>query len=104
MIQPLLRSKLSIPQLGDNNILRPNLLSLLDTPKSLTLVSAPAGYGKTTLITQWIQHNQSAHETLWLSLDSEDNEPSRFLDYLDRALETLSSVAKHRIQITIHNA
>ena len=53
----------------------------------LTLVSAPAGYGKTTLLAQW---RASTHAPVaWLSLETEDNEPTRFLTYLIAALQTL---------------
>ncbi|MFC1960307.1 AAA family ATPase [Chloroflexota bacterium] len=53
--------------------------------RQLTLVSAPTGYGKTTLVASWL--NNKNHRSTWLSLDSEDNNPSRFLYYLVSALE-----------------
>jgi LuxR family maltose regulon positive regulatory protein len=55
--------------------------------RSLTLVSAPAGFGKTTLLSQWLA--QRGRPAAWLSLESEDNEPVRFLSYLLVALQTL---------------
>jgi LuxR family maltose regulon positive regulatory protein len=53
----------------------------------LTLVSAPAGYGKTTLIVQWLQ--SASQPAAWLSLDEDDNDPVRFLSYLVSAFQTL---------------
>jgi LuxR family maltose regulon positive regulatory protein len=54
---------------------------------ALTLVSAPAGFGKTTLLAQWV--TESRTPVAWLSLEPEDNEPTRFLTYLIAALQTL---------------
>ena len=54
---------------------------------ALTLVSAPAGFGKTTLLAQWL--TESNTPVAWLSLESEDNEPVRFLSYLIAALQRL---------------
>ena len=56
---------------------------------ALTLVSAPAGFGKTTLLAQWL--TESSTPAAWLSLESEDNEPERFLSYLIATLQTLDS-------------
>jgi len=55
--------------------------------KQLTLISAPAGYGKTTLLAEWIR--KSEFSTVWLSLDEGDNDPVRFLLYLISALRKL---------------
>jgi LuxR family maltose regulon positive regulatory protein len=51
------------------------------------LISAPAGYGKTTLVAAWLQESQI--RSAWLSLDESDNDPRRFLDYLLAALCTI---------------
>jgi LuxR family maltose regulon positive regulatory protein len=61
--------------------------------RKLTLVSAPAGYGKTTLISEWI-HRHGNRDTpslpvAWLSLDGGDNDPTRFLSYLIGAVQTI---------------
>ena len=53
--------------------------------RCLILVSAPAGFGKTTLLVEWIQASQLP--AAWLSLDKGDNQPARFLAYLSAALE-----------------
>ena len=55
--------------------------------RRLTLVSAPAGYGKTTLLSEWIPHSQ--HCVAWVSLDDGDNDPVRFWNYFVAALQTL---------------
>jgi LuxR family maltose regulon positive regulatory protein len=57
--------------------------------RALTLVSAPAGFGKTTLLAQWIA--ESGLPAAWLSLEAEDNDPTRFLSYLIAALQTLDA-------------
>jgi len=53
----------------------------------LTIVTAPAGFGKTTLVCEWLRHSQRT--TAWLSLDENDNDPARFLAYLTAALRTI---------------
>ena len=57
--------------------------------RALTLVSAPAGFGKTTLLAQWL--TESGMPVAWLSLEAEDNDPTRFLSYLIAALQTLDA-------------
>ncbi|MCB9116229.1 MAG: AAA family ATPase [Caldilineaceae bacterium] len=67
---------------------RPRLLALLDDglARRLTLVSAPAGFGKTTLVSAWLAAR--ARPAAWLSLDSRDGDPVRFLTYVVAALRT----------------
>ncbi|HEX6551485.1 MAG TPA: LuxR C-terminal-related transcriptional regulator, partial [Ktedonobacteraceae bacterium] len=57
--------------------------------RALTLVSAPAGFGKTTVLAQWLA--QSGLPVAWLSLEAEDNDPTRFLSYLIAALQTVDA-------------
>ncbi|HSJ38218.1 MAG TPA: BTAD domain-containing putative transcriptional regulator, partial [Planococcus sp. (in: firmicutes)] len=92
--QPLIKRKFFIPQLRAGLVARPHLLSKLEqgVKNSLTLISAPAGYGKTTLLTEWIDALQKAESSspwavCWLSLDAGDNDLIRFLSYLTTALE-----------------
>ena len=111
---PLLATKLYIPASHPNLVSRPRLIQRLDEGLRpgcrLTLVSAPAGFGKTMLVAEWLQRQRSspgarlaigparptdgvrADEVpgfAWLSLDGEDNDPARFFMYLIGALETV---------------
>lgn len=92
---PLIITKLSAPQLRVSLVPRPRLLGLLSggTAPALTLVCAPAGYGKTTLLTEWIASLQKTKGTqiskvCWLSLDEGDNDPALFLNYLIAAFRS----------------
>ena len=85
----LLKTKLIPPRLISNYVSRKALFARLDQglEQKLTLVSAPAGYGKTTLIASWLKHvNLPA---AWLSLDPDDRDFTRFLTYLIAALQTI---------------
>ena len=84
---PLLTTKLFLPRLRPGMVARPQLVRMLDAAPSypLTLVSAPAGFGKTTLVAAWAQ--QQPLPVGWLSLDAGDNDPNRFLAYLIAALQ-----------------
>ncbi len=84
----LVRTKLQPPPPRSDAIHRPRLLTALHratVPPQLILLSAPAGYGKTTLLSDFVIHNQIA----WLSLDEGDNDPALFLAYLIAALQRL---------------
>ncbi len=87
--EPLLRTKLFIPPLRSNLVARPRLLEKLASglDKPLTLVSAPAGYGKTTLTSAWLK--TSPMPAAWLSLDENDNDPIRFMQYFLAALHLI---------------
>lgn len=87
--QNLLATKLYVPRARRRLVARPALLSRLDAGMTgdLTLVSAPAGFGKTTLVAAWAGASQ--RPVAWLSLDAADNDPSRFLGYLVAALRTV---------------
>lgn len=87
----ILATKLYIPPLRPNLVRRPRLIDRLNTGLhgKLTLVSAPAGFGKTTLIGEWI--DSCAQRVAWLSLDEEESDPARFLTYLVAALQTLAA-------------
>jgi LuxR family maltose regulon positive regulatory protein len=88
-LTPLLATKLHRPLLRANLVRRPHLAERLTqgVMGPLTLVSAPAGFGKTTLLAQWLA--ESGMPVAWLSLEPGDNEPVRFLSYLIAALQTL---------------
>src|SRR6266508_4344989 len=114
MSTPLLATKLFIPQPRPNIVLRPRLIARLNEGlhRKLTLISAPAGFGKTTLLSNWIydlrltiddlvatpinndiiQHPTSKiqNRVAWLSLDEGDSDLTRFLSYLVAALQTIA--------------
>lgn len=91
---PLIKTKLNIPRPPAGLISRPQLFAKLEqgAQSALTLISAPAGYGKTTLLSEWINikmGTDSPWMVCWLSLDTGDNDPIRFLTYLTAALKNV---------------
>lgn len=88
---PLLATKLYVPPPRPNLVSRPRLVERLNECLTngckLTLISAPAGFGKTTLVSEWI--SRCGRPVGWLSLDEGDNEPARFISYLIAALQTI---------------
>lgn len=93
MTKPILATKLYAPPSQPQLIVRPRLSEQLNAglalKRKLTLVSAPAGFGKTTLVSEWI--TSCSRPAAWLSLDENDNDPARFLIYFIGALQTISS-------------
>ncbi len=89
-IEPLLTTKFFIPQLREGYIPRPRLNECLDRGLngSVTIVSAPAGYGKTTLVSAWVAIIDNP--VVWLSLDEQDNEITRFLTYLVNSIQQIN--------------
>ncbi|MGC9347694.1 MAG: LuxR C-terminal-related transcriptional regulator [Anaerolineae bacterium] len=85
----LLRTKLFVPQAHPDLVERERLIRRLDESRRcrLVLISAPAGFGKTTLLSSWIAKRQLP--VAWVSLDQDDNDPSRFWAYIIAALQTL---------------
>ncbi|MCA9913594.1 MAG: LuxR family transcriptional regulator [Anaerolineae bacterium] len=85
----ILATKLYTPALRPGSVPRARLIDRLNAGKhgKLTLISAPAGFGKTTLITAWLANNE--HEAAWLSLEEGDNDVLRFLTYIVAALQTV---------------
>ncbi len=85
----LLSTKLNVPLSRETLVARPRLTALLSNAlaQGFTLVSAPAGYGKTTLVSSWLRETQIP--TAWLSLEESDNDPIRFLLYLLSALQKI---------------
>lgn len=92
MSTPILATKLYIPPARPKIVLRPRLIERLNEGLSsgcrLTLISASAGFGKTTLVSEWVAGCE--RPVAWLSLDEGDNDPARFLIYLVAALQTLT--------------
>ncbi len=89
MSTAILATKLYIPPPRPKAVLRPCLIERLNEGMhyKLTLISAPAGFGKTTLVSEWLAGCQ--RPVAWLSLDEGDNDPTRFLIYLVSALRTI---------------
>src|SRR5262245_15344858 len=89
----LLSTKLFTPQVRPFNdfLPRPRLTDRLTSglARKLTLISAPAGYGKTNLVAEWVP--QCGRTVAWFSLDESDNELSRFLTYVIVALQQLGA-------------
>src|SRR5216683_1670524 len=90
MSTPILATKLYIPPPRPNLVLRHRLIERLNEGlhRKLTLISAPAGFGKTTLVSEWLAGGP--RPAAWLSLDEGDNDPARFLAYLVAALQTIA--------------
>jgi LuxR family maltose regulon positive regulatory protein len=99
--EALLQTKLYMPPLRPNLVPRQHLIDRLNQGlhlgHKLTLISAPAGFGKTTLASEWLHHlrtdatkeSQILNQIAWLSLDEGDNDPTRFLTYFIAALRTI---------------
>lgn len=87
MLTPLLATKLYIQPARLNRVPRPRLMEQLHITRPLTLIAAPAGFGKTTLLSGWIPYSQQC--VTWLSLDDDDNDPIRFWVYVVAALQKL---------------
>lgn len=90
---PILVTKLYAPPPSPKAVPRPRLIERLDeglaAGHKLTLVSAPAGFGKTTLVSEWAAG--CGRPAVWLSLDEADNDPARFLAYFIAALQTVAT-------------
>lgn len=88
---PILATKLFIPTPRPELVLRPRLIEQLNEGmhRKLTLISAPAGFGKTALVSEWVAG--CLRPTAWLSMDKGDNDPIRFLSYLITALQRIES-------------
>jgi LuxR family maltose regulon positive regulatory protein len=98
MSTPILATKLYIPPPRSKIVLRPRLIERLkegiSSGRKLTLISASAGFGKTTLVSEWVascERMEPKVPVAWLSLDEGDNDPARFLAYLVAALQTIAA-------------
>jgi LuxR family maltose regulon positive regulatory protein len=91
MPTPILSTKLYVPPLRPNAVMRPRLIERLNNGLrgKLTLVSAAAGFGKTTLVSAWAA--DCGRPVAWLSLGEDDSDPARFLTYIVAALQTIDA-------------
>jgi LuxR family maltose regulon positive regulatory protein len=96
----LLATKLHRPSIPPNRVPRPHLIQRLDegleSGRQITLVSAPAGFGKTTCISDWVDTLDCP--VTWLSLDAADDDPGRFFAYLVAALQHVDANLGHEIE------
>src|SRR5262249_48975367 len=87
----LVPTKLYAPPPHPNLVVRARLIERLDCglrqERPLTLICAPAGFGKTTLASDWISRMHPTRSIAWISLDDRDNDPAQFLRYLIAALQ-----------------
>jgi LuxR family transcriptional regulator, maltose regulon positive regulatory protein len=93
----LLATKLHVPRPRPGFLTRPRLLERINqgTAGALTLVCAPAGFGKTSLLGDWARHSQ--RPVAWLSLDGGDSDPARFWRYVAAALDELRPGVGQRV-------
>ncbi|MEM7346216.1 MAG: LuxR C-terminal-related transcriptional regulator [Chloroflexota bacterium] len=98
MDTPLLQTKLYIPPPHSKLVPRLRLIERLNegATRNLTLISASAGFGKTTLVSDWVQ--QTDRPATWLSLDEADNDPIRFFSYFIAALQQITPEAGETAQ------
>ncbi len=91
----MLLTKLHIPPSGNYIVHRSELFETLNTglSRKLILVSAPAGYGKTTVVSDWIDKNKIP--VAWYSLDNGDNDPADFLSYIISGIQSIHSAFGH---------
>jgi ATP/maltotriose-dependent transcriptional regulator MalT len=84
---PILTTKLYIPKLRPNLVARRHLIERLNKGRNhkLTLISAPAGFGKTTLLSEWIFKSKT--KAAWISLEKGDSDPVYFIKYLIAAMQ-----------------
>ena len=88
-LSSFIATKLTVPRLGRGMVDRPRLFQLVAMEPSprLIVITAPAGFGKTSFAASWLARlRATGHRTAWLTIDAEDNEPARFLHCLARAL------------------
>jgi LuxR family transcriptional regulator, maltose regulon positive regulatory protein len=97
----MLQTKFHIPPPRPGAVPRPELWRLLDrgARTKLTLISAPAGFGKSTLLSQWLANRP--HQTAWVSLEEPDNAPGRFWAYMCDALAAVVPDAAEAVKAAL---
>ena len=104
MSTTLLATKFFAPPPPAQAVKRPALNARLDegAARKLTLVCAAAGFGKSTLISQWA--HECSYPSAWLSLNEEDRDPGQFLEYLLASLQTISPAVGARLPALLHGS
>ncbi|MGB7206875.1 MAG: hypothetical protein WBD37_15500, partial [Anderseniella sp.] len=99
----LIKTKLYQPRIVSDALPRPHLVQQLHAglTSPLTLICAPAGYGKTSLLAAWLP--QVPHPVAWLSLDETDSDPLIFLHYVVAALRTIVPTAAAKLERTLNS-
>lgn len=101
MSQHLLETKLHIPPWRASSVSRTHLVAALqaglEAGSRLTLISAPPGYGKTTLAAEWIQTAAVDRRVVWLALDDADNQPVRFFGHWFAALARVGATVSEAL-------
>ena len=100
MSLPIVQTKLHVPSVSDNLISRHANIEHIGNQR-LTLISAPAGFGKTTLVAQWLQ--QIKRPTAWLSIDTSHNNPKVFGVYLVHALHQLDGIIDEALLLQVQS-
>jgi LuxR family transcriptional regulator, maltose regulon positive regulatory protein len=102
----LIKTKTNIPALKRDLVLRKRINEALSegirAGRKLTLISAPAGFGKTTLVCEWLE--MCKIPAAWISLDENDGDAARFLTYLVTALQTLISGVGDGVLAALHSS
>lgn len=90
MKMPIISTKIHLPAVPQAYLPRPELIARLDAALGvrLILVSAPAGFGKSTLLAEWVERCRDANLVSWVHLDQSDNDPVRFMSYVIASLQT----------------
>jgi hypothetical protein len=100
----LVSTRLRPFQTRPNLVARPRLIAKLEPEAGhkLALISAPAGFGKTTLLGEWAASRSDEQCVAWVSLDEADNDPARFLSYLVAALQTVEEEIGEGVLSSLH--
>lgn len=108
MAYQVLSTKLYIPPIQSSLVQRPRLVQHLENGyeagKGVTLVSAPAGFGKTTVVREWITDSKLGKPFGWLSLDEGDNDPVRFLIYFVSAIQKVHAEIGQNILASLNSS
>ena len=98
----LLSTKLNIPPVRLSHVPRMELIQRLDKlhANKLALIVAPAGYGKTTLVSEWV--SQTSLKVVWFSIDVADNDPVRFWDYVIAAIQSVHPHIGDKAFVLLH--
>ena len=102
MTRPMIATKMYLPALRRGLVSRPRLHDRLrrEAHSRLTLVSAPAGFGKTTLLAEWLSGPPQDRRVAWFSLDTSDNEPTTFWTYVVTALRAAApEIGSHALDL-----